>query len=76
MNVRAGCLRAAQTTGDAERSIQLLGRACQLGDLQACMQAATRSHPTTAEGRRWLVEACDRFRHPPACEQLKGSKQK
>jgi hypothetical protein len=71
MKVRAGCVRAARVAGERNRTFSLLGKACALGELDACMQAAELGGPS-GEGRRWLVEACERFRHAPACERIKG----
>ena len=39
LKVRAGCVRAAAATLDRDRSRLLLGRACILGDVDACKQA-------------------------------------
>ncbi|PKN49708.1 MAG: hypothetical protein CVU63_01375 [Deltaproteobacteria bacterium HGW-Deltaproteobacteria-20] len=71
MKVRAGCVRAARVAGERDRTFLLLGKACTLGELDACMQAAELGG-ISGEGRRWLVEACERFRHAPACERIKG----
>jgi TPR repeat protein len=70
MKVRAGCVRGARVAGDRDRTYSLLGKACALGELDACMQAAQLGG-NPGEGRRWLVEACERFRHAPACERIK-----
>ncbi len=70
MKVRAGCVRAARVSAERDRTFVLLGKACALGEVEACMEASALG--PSGEGRKWLVEACERFRHSPACERLKG----
>jgi hypothetical protein len=72
MKVKKGCreaARLAQDSGNLERVSEWLGKACVLGDVEACLGAAESARKEDA--KRWHQEGCDRFRHPPSCDQLK-----